>query len=40
MNIHKFQEELVERGYDKVGKVWLCCNLFDMKPVNEFKIYY
>ncbi len=25
------------RGYDKVGKVWLCCNLFDMKPVNEFK---
>ena len=25
------------RGFDKVGKVWLCCNLFDIKPVSEFK---
>ena len=25
------------RGFDKVGKVWLCCNLFDIKPLSEFK---
>ena len=25
------------RGFDKVGKVWLCCNLFDIKPASEFK---
>tara|TARA_B100000767_G_scaffold162467_1_gene152479 strand:- start:365 stop:2881 length:2517 start_codon:yes stop_codon:yes gene_type:complete len=25
------------RGIDKVGKVWLCANLFDMDSVSEFK---
>ena len=25
------------RGFDKIGKVWLCCNLFDIKPISEFK---
>lgn len=25
------------RGIDKVGKIWLCCNLFELPGIHEFK---
>ena len=31
------QIAVVERGIDEVGKVWLCCNLFDLPPVYDLQ---
>ena len=37
MNIPQIAGRAGRRGIDEVGKVWLCCNLFDLPPVYDLQ---